>query len=39
MFGICGYYRLYVFINKCLGDSLWGTLLEENLLEWGTDKG
>lgn len=22
MFGICGYYRLYVFINKCLGDTL-----------------
>lgn len=36
-FGTCGYYCLYIFISKCLGDSLGGTVLKEKLLESGME--
>lgn len=33
VFGTCGHYRLYVFISKCLGGALRGTMLKEQFLE------
>lgn len=40
VFGTCGHYRLYIFISKCLGGALRGTMLKEQFLEsrmevWG----
>lgn len=37
VFGTCGYYCLYIFISKCLGDSLGGTVLKEKLPESGME--